>query len=315
MRIVTFDEFLEFIGQKISPHTLSEVGEINMALIYDNYPIDLILECVEIGMSKYITYNESGVPVRDSVQDFVNKLGGIVYNKSLNCTEREINHIKSAGRKTFSMWKNRQAESILSAYTDALKSLSRTDEQIASDLRKNVLSLVNRCNSWSEWCGVMCSKIDDIERWSRLDEILGGEYTARLIPEEVYNCADEYTRSLCRQINVCFELKLYDCTAAVMRKLLEALIIGAYRRLRIDGDITQRGGMYYAPLERMILNICRNTEINIDEDIKNLLFEFMNFGLNEVRTFSYPATDRFVVPVAFKFNKIVRYFISLNNSK
>ena len=161
----------------------------------------------------------------------------------------------------------------------------------------------------------MCSKNDDIERWSRLDEILGGEYTARLIPEEVYNCADEYTRSLCRQINVCFELKLYDCTAAVMRKLLEALIIGAYRRLRIDGDITQRGGMYYAPLERMILNICRNTEINIDEDIKNLLFEFMNFGLNEVRTFSYPATDRFVVPVAFKFNKIVRYFISLNNSK
>ncbi len=312
---MTFDEFLEFIGQKIAPYTLSEVGEINMAVIYDNYPMELILECVEIGMSRYIKYNESGVPIADSVQDFVNKLGGIVHNKSLNCIEREINHIKSAGRNAFIMWKNRQAESILYDYAAALKSLSRTDEQIASDLKRNVLSLVSRCDSWAQWCEVMCSRIDDIERWNRLDEILGGAYTAQLIPNEIYNSADEYVRSLCRQINVCFELKLYDCASAVMRKLLETLIIGTYRRLRVDGDITQTGGMYYVSLERMILNIRRNTQINIDEDIKNLLFDFMNFGLNEVRSFSFLASDRSVAPEAYKFNKIVGYFINLNNSK
>ena len=312
---MTFDEFLEFIGQKIAPYTLSEVGEINMAVIYDNYPMELILECVEIGMSRYIKYNESGVPIADSVQDFVNKLGGIVHNKSLNCIEREINHIKSAGRNAFIMWKNRQAESILYDYAAALKSLSRTDEQIASDLKRNVLSLVSRCDSWAQWCEVMCSRIDDIERWNRLDEILGGAYTAQLIPNEIYNSADEYVRSLCRQINVCFELKLYDCASAVMRKLLETLIIGTYRRLRVDGDITQKGGMYYVSLERMILNISRNTQINIDEDIKNLLFDFMNFGLNEVRSFSFLTSDRAVAPEAYKFNKIVGYFINLNNSK
>ncbi|MCI5537624.1 MAG: hypothetical protein MR390_02750 [Oscillospiraceae bacterium] len=312
---MTFDEFLEFIGQKIAPYTLSEVGEINMAVIYDNYSMELILECVEIGMSRYIKYNESGVPIPDSVQNFVNKLGGIVHNKSLNCIEREVNHIKSAGRNAFTMWKNRQAESILSDYVEALKSLSRTDEQIASDLKKNVLSLVSRCDSWVQWSEAMCSRIDDIERWNRLDEILGGVYTAQLIPDEIYNSADEYVRSLCRQINVCFELKLYDCVAAVMRKLLETLIIGTYRRFHIDCDITQKGGMYYVSLERMILNIRRNTQINIDEDIKNLLFDFINFGLNEVRSFAFLTSDRAVAPEAYKFNKIVGYFINLNNSE
>ena len=50
---MTFDEFLDYISQKIAPYSLSPVGEVNMAVIYDNYPMDLILECVDIGIEKY----------------------------------------------------------------------------------------------------------------------------------------------------------------------------------------------------------------------------------------------------------------------
>ena len=133
---MTFDEFLDYISQKIAPYSLSPVGEVNMAVIYDNYPMDLILECVDIGIEKYFEYNESGVPVQDSVKKFTNKLGGIVHNKSLGCVSQVTNHIKSVGKNIFCQWNNRTCESILNDYVQVLRDANGRMKKLRTILKE-----------------------------------------------------------------------------------------------------------------------------------------------------------------------------------
>ena len=104
-------------------------------------------------------------------------------------------------------------------------------------------------------------------------------------------------------------MRLYDCTLASMRKLLEYLIAETFRRYRLDGEITENGGMYYASLERMIIKLRYNQDINIDGYIMDLLWSYMNFGRCKVTDFSFITTDRAIVPFACNYNKIVRYFM------
>lgn len=307
---MTFDEFLDYISQKIAPYSLSPVGEVNMAVIYDNYPMDLILECVDIGIEKYFEYNESGIPVQDSVKKFTNKLGGIVHNKSLGCVSQVSNHIKSVGKKIFCQWNNRTCESILNDYVQVLRDAKWTDEEIADDLKRGALRLAMTCSSWTQWIEVMCGWINDIKRWSRIERIAGEQYTLCVIPKDIYSTAPAYPASLCRQANASFEMRLYDCTLASMRKLLEYLIAETFRRYRLDGEITENGGMYYASLERMIIKLRYNQDINIDGYIMDLLWSYMNFGRCKITDFSFITTDRAIVPFACNYNKIVRYFMS-----
>ena len=87
------------INEKIAPYTLNERGKSDLSQIVRKYPYDLLLECIDIGITNYIRFDEDGVVTRESVQKFLSKLGGIAYNKSRSPIEQEIYHLKNKGKK------------------------------------------------------------------------------------------------------------------------------------------------------------------------------------------------------------------------
>lgn len=91
---MSFDEFADFVESKIAPFTLNESGRSGIALLYNRYPLELLEECINIGINQYFKYDGNGEPIKESVEKFLNKIGGIAYNKSQSPLTQEINHLK-----------------------------------------------------------------------------------------------------------------------------------------------------------------------------------------------------------------------------
>ena len=47
----------------------------DLSQVVRQYPYELLLECIDIGVSAYFKYDEEGKLTRDSVQTFLTKLG------------------------------------------------------------------------------------------------------------------------------------------------------------------------------------------------------------------------------------------------
>ena len=83
------------IAEKIHPYTLNEKGQADLSQIIRTYSYDLLLECIDIGVSTYFRYDENGKLTQNSVQTFLSKLGGIAYNKSRSPIDQEVYHLKN----------------------------------------------------------------------------------------------------------------------------------------------------------------------------------------------------------------------------
>ena len=85
------------INEKIHPFSLNEKGRADIARLVTQYKYDTLKECVDIGVANYFRYDDNGQLTQESVNNFLNKLGGIAHNKSLPPIEQEILHLKIKG--------------------------------------------------------------------------------------------------------------------------------------------------------------------------------------------------------------------------
>lgn len=230
------------IKEKIKPFELNEKRKSHLSQLATTYPYELLVECIDIGVSQYFCYDEKGNLLEDSVSTFLNKLGGIAYNKSLAPIDQEILRINNKGKVNFSYWNNQSANCILNNYIKALRLAGWTDEQIHADLEIEVIALINISRNWSEWTSVMESWIDEIYGRSVADDITI-EQNETILPLAVFDGLQQNFQSICKQINASYEHNLYDCTAVMMRRLLEGLLITAYQNNDMEFDIKIKVGI------------------------------------------------------------------------
>ena len=86
------------INEKIHPFSLNEKGLADVSQLVRTYSYDLLLECIDIGVSTYFRYDDDGNVTQESVQTFIKKLGGIAFNKSRTPVDQEIYHLKNKGK-------------------------------------------------------------------------------------------------------------------------------------------------------------------------------------------------------------------------
>ena len=72
------------IKEKISPYSLNEKGKSTIASLANMYSYELLCDCIDIAASSYLNYDNEGRLTKESAEDFINKIGGIAYNKSLS---------------------------------------------------------------------------------------------------------------------------------------------------------------------------------------------------------------------------------------
>lgn len=122
-----------------------------------------------------------------------------------------------------------------------------SNDRILEDLREDSSRMMNNSRNWSEWSSQLERWIDDVKGWFIKDDITI-EQLGTILPDSIFLSLPSNVQSLCKQINASYENNLYDCTAVIMRRLLESLLVLSYQKLGIEPDIMDKSGMHHISL-------------------------------------------------------------------
>lgn len=292
------------INDKITPYSLNERGKAQLAQTIRKYPYELLIECIDIGIKQYFHYDEKGTLTKESVDEFLNKFGGIAYNRSQNPIDQEISHIKNKCRKIYAYWNDFEADNILSRYILGLRKSGWTDNQILKDLQTEVNRLSNSSRNWSQWSDAMEKWIEDINHWGDEDST-SIKQEGTILPTVLFDSLSPNLQSLCEQVNASYENNLFDCAAVMMRRLLEGLLVLSYQNLGIEAEITDKSGTRHVTLDKIIKNAEQNSTLALSGNTKNELALFKDLGNYSAHKIWYNCTQQDISPHILKYRAIV----------
>lgn len=290
------------VKEKIEPYTLNERGMADLSQIVRQYPYELLLECIDIGVSSYFKYDEEGKLTRDSVQMFLNKLGGIAYNKSRSPVDQEIYHIKNKGKRKFTYWNQQRADNLLNEYVQALYLYGWNESMILSDLRGESVRMMNNSSNWTQWCHTMEGWIQDVKGWDAEDTVTV-EQLGTVLPDALFSSLPVNVQSLCKQINASYENNLFDCTAVIMRRLLESLLVLSYQKAGIEEEIMN--GNHHVTLDKIIKNAEQNKILALSSNTKKDMTLFKDLGNYSAHKIWYNCTQGDIKPHILKYRVII----------
>ena len=299
---LSFKKFKELIEEKISPLSFNEKGTANMKLLFGKYPPELLLECIDIGVSKYIKYNSSGLADEKSVDLFLSKIGGIAFNKSQNKVDTEIIHILNIGKKAFDYWSNERAKQILSEYIHELRKSGCKDENIVEEYLVRVKASFKVAGNWTNWTKVMNDLNEEAKKYKK-EELLIEQHES-IIPNVIFDKSMRNISLLCQQINGSYENSMYDCTAVIMRRLLEVLLILSFQKIDSENEIIDKSGNYVT-LEQIINLASQNTKLGFTPNTKKQLKVFQVLGNYSAHKIWYNCTKSDIEPLLSKYRSTI----------
>lgn len=299
---MTCDEFISYIENRTYPYTLRENGKAHLSQLFRSYPEELLMECIDIGIESYFRYDDNGNLTRDSVSEFLNKLGGIAFNKSKSPVDQEIDRLKNKGNYHFSCWNSQKADDLLREYVQALYSYGWSESEVLNDLREESVYMMNRSKNWTDWSQTIEMWISQIKHWKDNDNVTVNQ-NGSVLPNELFNTLPSNVQSLCKQINASYENNLYDCTAVIMRRLLESLLVLSYQRAGIEADIMN--GSYHVTLDKMIKNAEQNRTLALSSNTKKEMALFKDLGNYSAHKIWYNCTQGDIKPYILKYRAII----------
>ncbi|MBR0231700.1 MAG: DUF4145 domain-containing protein [Clostridia bacterium] len=302
------------INDKIHPFTLNEKGKADLAQIIRKYPYDLLVECIDIGVATYFHYDENGKLIQDSVRTFLNKLGGIAYNKSRSPIDQEINHLKNKGQSIFRYWDSKKADELLHLYVKELALYGWSEQMILADLQGESSRMMNNAKNWSTWVDIIEHWINEIKHWSDEDTVTISQ-SGSVLPIELFNGLPNNVCTLCKQINASYENNLYDCAAVMMRRLLEGLLVLSFQNAGIESEITDKSGKHHISLDNMIKNAEQNSVLALSANTKKDMALFKDLGNYSAHKIWYNCTQSDLRPHILKYRAIIEELMYKSGTK
>lgn len=149
----------------MNPYSLNENGLKSLEELMKKFPIEDILESIDIANKKYLAFDENGKITKESVELAFNKVGGICALKNMPELKQKLAYIKGICRNRFSYWDNKKGSIILNNYVNALKGADWSDERITKDLEKEVIPKSIESKNWTQWRELLEKWTDDILNW------------------------------------------------------------------------------------------------------------------------------------------------------
>ncbi|PHS72039.1 MAG: hypothetical protein COB22_06390 [Cycloclasticus sp.] len=156
---------IDYIEDKIDNFTLNEKGAKKIAPLTKKYDLADILESIDLSAQKYLTYDNDGELIQDGVEDFLNKISGILINKNKPPVEQKVSYIKGICRNRFSYWNPQSGSIVLNAYINSLKNHGWDENRILEDLENEVIPKTKEVKNWSEWKGLLEKWTVDVNNW------------------------------------------------------------------------------------------------------------------------------------------------------
>jgi len=168
----TTDMVVSYIGNKIAGFSLNAKGASTIAALTKKYGLADILEAVDLSAIKYLRYDGEGKLTRESVEDFINKIGGILVNKRKPPVEAKLAYIKGICRNRFNYWNDQSGSIDLNEYVKALRDYGWSEERIIEDLENELIPKAKEVRNWTEWRNLIEKWTNDIRHWDKeaLDE-------------------------------------------------------------------------------------------------------------------------------------------------
>lgn len=292
------------INGKIHPFVLNEKEKADVAQLIRKYPYDLLIECIDIGVAAYFRYDDNGQLLRESVAFFINKLGGIAYNKSFSPIEQEIRHINKKGKERFRNWNEQRASNMLKAYVKALSDYGWSEKRIIMDLKSDTMRLLYNSLNRDDWEGAIQHWITDVKHWGDADNVTIVQ-SGSVLPDQLFSELPSNVKSLCRQINASYEGNMYDCTAVMMRRLLEGLLVLSYQNAGIESEIMDNSGTRHVMLDRIINNAEQNKTLALSANTRHDMSLFKDLGNYSAHKIWYNCTQGDLKPHILKYRAII----------
>jgi hypothetical protein len=160
------DEMIvNYIENKMEPSKLNESGSKKIKVFARKHNLADILEAVDLSAEKYLSYDNKGNLVHSSVEEFIDKIGGIIVNKNKPPIEIKCSYIKGICRNRFNYWNPQQGSIILNNYVKALRQHGWSEELILEDLDQEVIPKTKEVKNWTEWRQLMEKWTEDIKGW------------------------------------------------------------------------------------------------------------------------------------------------------
>lgn len=102
-------------------------------------------------------------------------------------------------------------------------------------------------------------------------------FSGEILPESVFSGTRGYIESLAKQINASYENNIFDGCAVLMRRLIEVLLILAYRYTAQEAQIKVAGDQY-KDLSGIIKDGISNSQLCLTKGTKDCLDEFRVLG-------------------------------------
>lgn len=164
--------FIEYIEDKISPYTLKKHYIEKIIKLFSKHQDEEVLDAINIAANNYLKYSPNDELERDSVEEFLNKVGGVLINKSLPPIKQKLAYIKGICRNRFNYWDSQKGSIILNNYVQALKNQNWSDSKILDDLETEVIRVAKESKNWSEWRNIIEGWTESINSWSNeLNEV------------------------------------------------------------------------------------------------------------------------------------------------
>ena len=138
---------IDFLGKLLKKHGVKE-----------------ILKAIDISADKYLQFGHKG-HTRESVETFLDRIGGIVVNNNRPIVEKKCSYIKGICRNNFGYWDNRSGSIIINNYVQALRKYGWSESRILHDLETEIQTKTIECKNWSEWKNFLEKCTDDVKQW------------------------------------------------------------------------------------------------------------------------------------------------------
>ena len=272
----TNDLLVEYVESKIAPYTLNDTGKSKLSALLKKFDINDVFDAIDQGVRSYLKYDSSSQLTKESVETFINKLGGIAAYRKMPLVEQKMHYIKGICRNRFGYWDDQKGLAILSKYIKALRDYGWTDDRILRDLETEASDLAKTAKNWTEWRETMEGWTQDISNWDRhsdSEDIKSGIELSEIT---------EIAKEIVDEIPKFFELMDYLSIPFGIQKVDRALILKSMKEyldaqiamLSTNDDIGKLEPQYQVCRKLHMFDTVKNIDSDLTFMIENMFSDF-----------------------------------------
>lgn len=154
---------INYIESKITPYKLNEYQKNTIKILFQKYSLEEIINSIDISFKKYISIDYNNNIMEDSINNFINKVGGIAYNNSKSPIEKKKIYIRNYCKNKYLYWNDEKAKIILDQYVNLLFVNGWSKEDIEYDLDNECFDVCKTSSNWTEWRNHMEGWINSLQ--------------------------------------------------------------------------------------------------------------------------------------------------------